>query len=131
VNDRDILRQVSHEGKVKIGGHEFSIKPEPKKTPIDRILVKLEPEILIAGSEWKNGYARTFAADRVRNPDFFIKPNPTVKIDSFYNSEKLNPVERPEVQLREGVRAALRAGLSQEKIKEIFDLELVQHIMEI
>ena len=70
---------------------------------------------------------------RVRFPDFPIETNPTVKIDSFLpsvNDPKKRSRERPEVLLREGIRAALRGGLSQEKIKEIFELELVSHIME-
>ncbi len=118
MDDRDILRKAAREGKVKIGGHEFPIKPEPKKIPT-------------TGPEWKNEHLGTWAAeDRVRNPDFFVEPNPTVKIDSFYASSSPKNFERPEVQLREGIRAALRGGLSQEKIKEIFELELVAHVME-
>jgi hypothetical protein len=119
VRDEDLLRKVAKEGKVKIGGQEFSIKPSGKP--------KIEEGPY--NSEWHREYMGTFADDRVRPPDFLVGPNPTVKIDSFYAQPK-PAQERPEVQLREGIRAALRAGLSQEKIKEIFELELVAHVME-
>jgi hypothetical protein len=36
--------------------------------------------------------------------------------------------ERPEVELREGIRRALRAGVSNERIKEIFESELINLI---
>lgn len=131
MRDEDLLKQVAHEGKVVIGGKEFSIKApkaEPKEIPT------------LKSGVWPNehegtwvdpDYAHAYVQTGVMAPEFLVEPNPTVKIDSFLPStQNGHAQERPEVLLREGIRAALRGGLTQEKIKEIFELELVSHVME-
>src|SRR5512135_594257 len=122
MRDEDLLKQVARDGKVVIGGKEFPIKT-PDPTP------RYDPDV------FKQVYEGTWAnmepgQDRVRYPEFLIEPNPNARIDDFLSSSSNKPAERPEVLLREGIRAALRGGLSQEKIKEIFELELVAHVME-
>ena len=56
------------------------------------------------------------------NGGFFVNPN-------IHKPTMVEPI-RPEVALREGIRAAIRGGVSLNRIKEIFDLELVEHIMD-
>jgi hypothetical protein len=118
MSDEDILCEALATGKVRVNGEEYSIKA-PEKPP-------------------------TFV-DLTRTGDKYILPVqkdkiPELKMDQFYpvntsssggfyvNPTKIDPPERPEVVLREGIRLALRSGIPFNRIKEIFDLELVEHI---
>jgi len=134
VNDEDLIRKVAREGKVRINGQEFSIRP-PKK-PIH--------EALDFGSEYQGTFSNepNYAnPDRVNAPAFPIQTNPFIKITplDFHKSLLVSKSardqgfdfgNRPEVALLEGIRAALRGGVSSERIKEIFNLELVTQIMD-
>lgn len=61
----------------------------------------------------------------------FASPGPLTHDWSFFGTAPLPSVtERPEVLLREGIRACFTAGVKNERIKEIFDMELVSNIME-
>lgn len=100
MSDEDILRQALKEGKVTIDGKDFSIKP-------------LDPAKLLAQDpSFKQSYPGNFSA-------------PTPKSRPAYQDDT-----RPEVALREGIRAAIRGGITREKIKEIFEHELVFGVME-
>lgn len=128
MNDEDLIRKVAAEGKVTINGQEFSTKPP--KIPIQNL------------SDFE--YEGTFSNDdssRVKAPEFLIHPNPFIRITPLdihqsllvpkrAREQELDFGDRPEVALREGIRAALRGGVSAERIREIFNLELVTQIME-
>ena len=130
MSDEDILRKALETGVVTVGGKEFPLKVGPSKP--DRDMDQFNSEMMGTFSDPRYD---DLDPKRVRFPEFPIESNPTVKIDSFLpsvngNYPKERAKERPEVMLREGIRAALRGGLSHEKIKEIFELELVSHVME-
>ena len=131
MSDEDILRKALETGVVTVGGKEFPLKVGPSKP--DRDMDQFNSEMMGTFSDPRYD---DLDPKRVRFPEFPIESNPTVKIDSFLPSvgsprdNRERAKERPEVMLREGIRAALRGGLSHEKIKEIFELELVSHVME-
>jgi hypothetical protein len=124
VRDEDLLKKVAKEGKVQIGGKEFPIRPSGLKD--------LPTEVRL-NDAFTSEYDGTFSdPNYVKAPDFPIEGCPSLVVSDLKPRVTRTKMESysPEVALREGIRAALRGGLTQEKIKEIFELELVQHVMD-
>jgi hypothetical protein len=124
MRDEDLLKKARVTGKVTIGGHDFSIKPLSRE--------KQEELLARDPSFSKHEYMGNFSPpppipDSVRrndptyDPDLYTRRRTTRKP---YQDE-----DRPEVALREGIRAAIRGGLSPEKIKEIFEHEMIEGVM--
>jgi hypothetical protein len=124
MRDEDLLKKAQVTGKVTIGGKDFSIKPFPRK--LQEELVRDDPSF--SKHEYMGNFSSPpYIPDSVRrndptcDPDLYTRRRTTRKP---YQDE-----DRPEVALREGIRAAIRGGLSPEKIKEIFEHEMIEGVM--
>lgn len=118
MRDEDLLRKVIEEGKVTIGGKEFPIKP-------------VKPETIVAHDpNFEREYFGTFSNPSPFGNDRNEPSYPELFVSKLKPRAPYQNDDRPEVALREGIRAALRGGLSAEKIKEIFEHELVFGVME-
>ncbi len=121
MRDEDLLKKMAAEKKVTIDGKEFSIELGARSD--DRGI-------------YERNYLGTFSEPTTTLPSEYTIPDLTLK-PRLHITDLTKPITKsrmesfsPEVALREGIRAALRGGLSHTKIKEIFDLELVNHVMD-
>ena len=130
MRDEDILRKAVVTGKVQVNGEEFPIK-YPEKPRIPKI-DGYKSEFLINFKSFSktedthiftNVYGNNNAAPPSRPGGFFFNPN--------VHMPTMNEPIRPEVAFREGVRAAIKGGLSNEKMREILTLEVMEHIMDV
>ena len=119
MNDEDALRKALKEEKVILDGKEYPVKK------VDPVTIQLHDP------GFKREYLGTFSNP---GPIGLIHAEPaTSGPELFLPKRKHRPLyqddTRPEVALREGIRAAVRGGLSPAKIKEIFEHELVFGVM--
>ena len=134
MNDEDILRKALQEGKVTIDGKDFPIKPVKPET-IQLQDPHFESECLGTFSE-QHAPSSVLQQGGIGGAGWYMEeiPGPVrVGPEIFLSKPKRRAPwqneDRPEVALREGIRTALRAGLSAEKIKEIFEHELIFGVM--
>lgn len=67
---------------------------------------------------------------RVREPELTIDNNSTVFVNSISAAEPLEPLERPEVELRKAIARCLKEGVPEDRMQEIWDESLTRYVME-
>ena len=114
-----VLKALKEE-EVTVDGRLFSIKkPVPELVQPDAGFERVHV------GTWVSKYSHIPSTPR-NDPDSYypVLYLPVPKVLPGYQDDT-----RPEVALREGIRAAIRGGLTTDKIKEIFEHELVFGVM--
>ncbi len=116
---------------VKIGGSTYRIRST--KSVLGDVY-KAVPEEIRDQIECGKAETGNYAADRkfdlydpsLPSPNFNLRGVRTGRLSSREHLDS----KSPEAHFREGVRRCVRAGISQERMIEIMNLEIAQYVME-